>query len=173
MDLVFLPITKSKHSPFGKIMVIGVIVFFLAGLISIWFASGRFTVSLLIVMYVMMIPFLFMKSYDVVGYIKLSTREITIVNPDKKETFSLSEISKIKILCIGTKGDFQRIGSISTESGTDNYISFEFQGELVSQAFLLERENHPYLNLAFETWRAEGVDFKAVKASGKEIHLLY
>ncbi len=162
--MLVLPLIKRKKTLIFKIFYTGTFVTLLLGLVSIFFWSGNATLILLALLCVFSIPSQLMKTYDVVGTIKLTSDVIIVDDQQNQLAFQISNISRLKVHLLEVEGNFH-FKSIMMKQGVDNYLSFISEGNKKEYMFLLKEETVPDLRSLFVLWRSIGIPFTLYNAT--------
>lgn len=103
----------------------------------------------------------FVKNFNIDGYIIFNANQIVVNNRDYKEVFSLQDLQYIKLKYRGYKGEDYLLypGSIAPKEGIRNYIEFYYQDKKYSFELLIEKQNLYFLNRIFDMWRSNNLNF--------------
>ncbi|QJB37203.1 hypothetical protein HF324_04780 [Chitinophaga oryzae] len=101
------------------------------------------------------------KEYSVVGNIYLLPDKI-VVKPtvELEMKYILEDLKDIEVFILGVKGEFYGGRAITTKTGVDNSIVFQYLGESKSIRFLLKQQQVSQLSEILQIWQLNGVKFK-------------
>jgi hypothetical protein len=125
------------------------------------FGMGSLTAMVILFVSILLLnSYHVIKPYKVTGTIKLLPDKIIVNDSGSSYTYPISELSGIEVTLLGVKGEFHRGKAITTKTGANNYIQFQYKGIQEEVKFLLEEQNSFQLASVLRTWRQNNIVFK-------------
>ncbi|RFS26260.1 hypothetical protein DVR12_00265 [Chitinophaga silvatica] len=101
------------------------------------------------------------KEYSIIGNIYLLPDEIVISHTSGIETkYVFKDLKNLQVFIGGVKGELYGEKAITTKTGVDNSLMFQYLGENKEIRFLLEDQQLFQLSQILQLWQQNGIKLK-------------
>jgi hypothetical protein len=129
------------------------------------FWSGKITVIIFGMFMVSVVLMQLMRTYEIVGTLRLTKDEIIVTNAQEQISFSVLAVTKLGISLSGIAGEFNKGRSVMMNRGDFNYLNFRYQGKKKQFRFLMKDEFVNSLRSVLEAWSENNIPYNLQNSS--------